>query len=346
ADIDTAVQASIGGTSNTYFTYILKEDGTVSSLGYNEYGQLGNGTTNSSSTAQDVKNATDIVQVSGSQNGQFGAFVKKDGTVWTVGYNGYGQLGNGSSINKSKPVQVGGGSSNAMKLRNGAVLENDGVTVAKDRNGKDLIYNKKDELLTNLYIEEDQKFRIDSDIQVEKSFSLLKANAKVNPKDLTYTVFDERFATVEKDSNGNGIVIPKSGIYGVAIILVKDSNSGYGSILRLGIRPKDSVAMPMVSAGSAHVVALKANGTVWTWGYNVNGELGDGKNRNTNIPVQVLTGAQDSNSGYLENIIQVAAGSNHNLALDTDGNVWSWGYNYYGQLGNGTGATSLLPVKV
>ena len=258
-----------------------------------------------------------------SQNGYFGAFVKKDGTVWTVGNNGNGQLGDGSSINKSKPVQVGGGSSNAMKLRNGAVLENDGVTVAKDRNGKDLIYNKKDELLTNLYIEEDQKFRIDSDIQVEKSFSLLKANAKVNPKDLTYTVFDERFATVEKDSNGNGIVIPKSGIYGVAIILVKDSNSGYGSILRLGIRPKDSVAMPMVSAGSAHVVALKANGTVWTWGYNGNGELGDGKNRNTNIPVQVLTGAQDSNSGYLENIIQVAAGSNHNLALDKDGTVWA-----------------------
>ena len=67
--------------------------------------------------------------------------------------------------------------------------------------------------MTNLYIEEDQKFRIDSDIQVEKSFSLLKANAKVNPKDLTYTVFDERFATVEKDSNGNGIVTPKGDIY-------------------------------------------------------------------------------------------------------------------------------------
>ncbi len=200
--------------------------------------------------------------------------------------------------------------------------------------------------MTNLYIEEDQKFRIDSDIQVEKSFSLLKANAKVNPKDLTYTVFDERFATVEKDSNGNGIVIPKSGIYGVAIILVKDSNSGYGSILRLGIRPKDSVAMPMVSAGSAHVVALKANGTVWTWGYNGNGELGDGKNRNTNIPVQVLTGAQDSNSGYLENIIQVAAGSNHNLALDKDGTVWAWGYGSHGELGNRTTANSSLPVKV
>ena len=163
---------------------------------------------------------------------------------------------------------------------------------------------------------------------------------------MTYTVFDERFATVEKDSNGNGIVTPKGDIYGIAIILVKDSNSGYGSILRLGIRPKDSVAMPMVSAGSAHVVALKANGTVWTWGYNVNGELGDGKNRNTNIPVQVVTGAQDSNSGYLENIIQVAAGSNHNLALDKDGTVWAWGSNGYGQIGNNTTTSSSLPVKV
>ena len=117
SNINTAVGVALGGTSNAQFTYILKEDGTVSSLGYNDYGQLGNGTT-TSSTAQDVKNVTDIVQVSGSQNGYFGAFVKKDGTVWTVGNNGKGQLGDGSSINKSKPVQVGGGSSNAMKLRN------------------------------------------------------------------------------------------------------------------------------------------------------------------------------------------------------------------------------------
>ena len=112
-------------------------------MGYNTYGQLGNGNNSSTAGIQTVQNVKDIVQVVGSQNGYYGVFVKKDGTVWTVGYNGYGQLGDGSSINKNKPVQVGGGSSNAMKLRNGAVLENDGVTVAKDRNGNDLIYNKK-----------------------------------------------------------------------------------------------------------------------------------------------------------------------------------------------------------
>ncbi len=49
---------------------------------------------------------------------------------------------------------------------------------------------------------------------------------------------------------------------------------------------------------------------------------------------------------FLENIIEVAAGSNHNLALAKDGTVWTWGYNYHGQLGNGTTANSSLPVKV
>ena len=152
--------------------------------------------------------------------------------------------------------------------------------------------------------------------KLKQSFSLLKANAKVDPKDLTYEVFDESFATVTKDSKGNGIVTPVGNKYGVAIVLVKDNKLGYGSIVRVVIRPKDAVAMPMIAAGNAFGVALKANGTVWTWGSNINGELGSGKKNNTNLPVQVLTGEQDSDSGFLENIIQVSAGSNHVIALE------------------------------
>ena len=111
SNINTAVGAALGGTDNTQFTYILKEDGTISSLGYNYYGQLGNGKTDSTNTtAQVVQNSENLIngilQVTGSQNGYHGAFVKKDGTVWTVGYNGNGQLGNGSQDNKSRPIQV------------------------------------------------------------------------------------------------------------------------------------------------------------------------------------------------------------------------------------------------
>ena len=127
SNVKTAVQIAIGGTSNGQFTYILNEDGTVSSLGYNRYGQLGNGKTGDTNTiVQDVQNSEKLVngilQVTGSQNGYYGAFVKKDGTVWTVGYNGYGQLGNGSTDNKSQPIQVGGGGSNAMRITQGRVL--------------------------------------------------------------------------------------------------------------------------------------------------------------------------------------------------------------------------------
>ena len=121
-------------------------------MGYNGYGQLGNGTTTNSSSAQDVKNVTDIVQVSGSQNGYFGAFVKKDGTVWTVGLNSNGQLGNGSRDNKSQPIQVGGGGSNAMHISYGKIMH--GTTVIEE-------FDNPNNIIGNITIAEDDTFVID-----------------------------------------------------------------------------------------------------------------------------------------------------------------------------------------
>ena len=94
-------------------------------MGYNVNGELGNGAKVSTTAVQEVSNLTEIMQVAGSKNGNFGAAVKEDGTVWTWGVNTYGQLGNGTQDTpKTKAIQVGGSSSNTMKLRNGAVLEN------------------------------------------------------------------------------------------------------------------------------------------------------------------------------------------------------------------------------
>ena len=86
-------------------------------MGYNTYGQLGNGNNSSTAGIQTVQNVKDIVQVVGSQNGYYGVFVKKDGTVWTVGYNGYGQLGNGTADNKSVAIQAGTEGSNVLVVR-------------------------------------------------------------------------------------------------------------------------------------------------------------------------------------------------------------------------------------
>ncbi len=81
-----------------------------------------------------------------------------------------------------------------------------------------------------------------------------------------------------------------------------------------------------VSAGEAHTCAVKTDNTVWCWGNNASGQLGDGTQNNTRLsPVQV--------SG-INNAIAVSAGGNHTCALLTGGTVWCWGDNSFGQLGN------------
>ncbi|HVE59197.1 MAG TPA: FG-GAP-like repeat-containing protein [Pyrinomonadaceae bacterium] len=97
-----------------------------------------------------------------------------------------------------------------------------------------------------------------------------------------------------------------------------------------------------IEAGAFHTLALKSDGTVWAWGANDNGQLGDGSTTARPTPVQVGSGV----SGFT-NIIAVSAGDGHSIALKSDGTVWVWGSNEYGQIGNGTASTSdqLTPVQ-
>jgi len=97
---------------------------------------------------------------------------------------------------------------------------------------------------------------------------------------------------------------------------------------------------PMLAAGSYHSLALKNDGTVWTWGANNYGQVGDGSFTNRNSPVHV--------SG-ISGVCAIAGGSYHSLALKSDGTVWAWGRNFNGQLGDGTyggGADKGSPVRV
>jgi probable HAF family extracellular repeat protein len=87
-----------------------------------------------------------------------------------------------------------------------------------------------------------------------------------------------------------------------------------------------------VVAGDSHTTALRVDGTVWTWGSNGNGQLGNGSADDSPLPVEVIT----DQGVPLDNIIAVAAGGWHNLALRADGAIWSWGANWSGQLGDGT----------
>jgi alpha-tubulin suppressor-like RCC1 family protein len=82
-----------------------------------------------------------------------------------------------------------------------------------------------------------------------------------------------------------------------------------------------------VAAGLAYSLALKDDGTVWAWGFNQVGQLGDGTNTDTSTPVRV--------SG-LDGVRAIAAGGGNGLALKDNGTVWAWGFNRFGQLGDGT----------
>ncbi len=86
-----------------------------------------------------------------------------------------------------------------------------------------------------------------------------------------------------------------------------------------------------VAAGGLHTVAVKKDGTVWAWGNNEKGQLGDGSTEPGKTPVQVKTSDSKEN---LDGIVAVAAGGLHTIALKKDGTVWAWGYNDDGQLGD------------
>ncbi|MBM3436517.1 MAG: hypothetical protein FJY07_09925, partial [Bacteroidetes bacterium] len=112
------------------------------------------------------------------------------------------------------------------------------------------------------------------------------------------------------------------------------------SLILTALGTSSASVTPKVSAGSAHTIALKSDGTVWTWGYNSQGQLGDRTYTNRSSPVQV------SKLSGLSNVIAIAGGEGHTLALKSDETVWAWGGNWSGQLGNNTYTDRNIPTQV
>jgi alpha-tubulin suppressor-like RCC1 family protein len=98
-----------------------------------------------------------------------------------------------------------------------------------------------------------------------------------------------------------------------------------------------------VVAGSDYCVALKADGTVWAWGLNSSGQIGNGT---TTTPQKNPVQVKVTSSTFLTGIVAIVAGSAHSLALKSDGTVWAWGLNSSGQLGNTNTTNQTLAVQV
>ncbi|HQO21066.1 MAG TPA: hypothetical protein PK747_00145 [Acidobacteriota bacterium] len=145
--------------------------------------------------------------------------------------------------------------------------------------------------------------------------------------------------------------------------------------------PPDGLVAPMkvanledvenVAAWGYTALVLKKDGTVWAWGNNASGQLGDGTNVDSDIPVQVegladiiwiddgmalrSDGTVWQWSGTVfpaqpipgfTNVYRISSGSDHKLAIKDDGSLWAWGGNMSGQLGNGTKTPSVAPIQV
>jgi len=109
-----------------------------------------------------------------------------------------------------------------------------------------------------------------------------------------------------------------------------------------GETPNTPARVASVSAGDDYTFALKTDGTAWGWGHNFFGKLGDNTTTNRLSPVQVVG---PGGTGFLTCVASVSNGGStdgldYTVALMTDGTVWAWGYNNFGQHGNGTTATN------
>jgi len=122
---------------------------------------------------------------------------------------------------------------------------------------------------------------------------------------------------------------------------------GYGTQGQLGSNTATNKSTPVttfaggtnwkqVSAGYKHCAAIKTDGTLWTWGQGILGQLGDNTVTAKSTPVTTFAGGT--------NWKQVSVGSNHCAAIKTDGTLWTWGRGNYGQLGDNTTTNKSTPV--
>ena len=121
-----------------------------------------------------------------------------------------------------------------------------------------------------------------------------------------------------------------------------------GALMMWGLSPGAATPSPITQVGSdvnwlklatgaSHTLAIKADGTLWAWGDNSSGQLGDGTTLFRNQPVRIGAGAS---------WVQIAVGKSHSVALENNGNLWVWGYNGFGQLGTDRIPSSTVPYQV
>jgi len=316
----------------------LESDGTVLTWGYNSNGQLGNGNTSNQALPARVPNLTHVTAVMGAE--VFNIALKSDGTVWTWGANNLNSLnivyllGLGPAYDSSAfvpvPTQMPGMSQVTLlgsRAYHAVIVKSDGTVWTWGLNSH---------------------------------YSLGMNNSTVT--DTPNQVIGVSNPSMVTAGNGFSVALLQDK---TLVSWGSNGSEALGNAAQYnGGNPQNSY-MPVavtgltqviaVSAGWEHVLALKADGTVWAWGTNTwggacagpgpaMGRLGivDGSLSpvtDESVPTQIPG---------LANVIQVSSGDGHSAALKSDGTAWTFGANGCGQLGNGdnSGAPQYQPVQV
>lgn len=236
--------------------------------------------------------------------------VKTDGTLWTWGFNGYGQLGDNTAVDKHIPTQIG----------------TDHDWVSAKAGSHYCLAQKSDGSLwawgMNFY----------GQCGIPSNPGNILIPTRIG------TATDWQFYTA---ASQHTIAIKNNGTLWIW---------GYNDHGMLGTGTTGSVMTPTqigtdtdwksATGGNSHTIALKTNGTIWTWGFNSVGQLGNGSYFDSNYtPTQVGT---DNDWKLLGDGINNA----FNVVIKNDGSMWSFGGNSYGNLGTGLATSSPEPIRI
>jgi alpha-tubulin suppressor-like RCC1 family protein len=300
----TVVKPMISSSSS--HVVALKDNGTVWTWGYNSSGKLGDGSVTNKDRPVQVHGLNGIEMVSAGFSHSLA--VKLDGTVWGWGSNAFGQIGDGTKTDRYLPVQISGLDGVQM------VSAGNYHSLSLDENGSVWVWGDDSYGVMGTGFSSSIPIRIPD----------LKGITMISAGDLHSLALKNDGTVWGWGSNEFGQI---------------GNPAEIGLVVTKPIQVKGISDVKMIKAGGnfRYSLALKNDGSVWAWGNNHFGQLGDGTTTNSPTPVKVKG---------LSDVIAISAGHYHSLALKADGSVWAWGANMVGQLGDGSTSDKTTPVRV
>lgn len=334
------------------FVIATKTNGTlwswpVDPIG-NSVGQLAlnNTTAMSSQSPNQVGSLTNWLHVAAGYS--HAAAIKTDGTLWMWGNNSLGQLGQGNLTNYSSPVQVGsatnwsyiscGRSSTTGVMTDGTIWmwgqdAYGSVVVSPAQIGANVASVASGYTVEQLTLDSNSSAWV-SGTQVGSSYVKISSAAKFAP------VLSSSTSITSDSINYNAI---DSGGFLWSWGINTTGQLGLGNTLtyslptQVGSTVKNAAQWSTVSCGYSNIASIKNNGTLWTWGSNFFGQLGQNNTSAYVSAVQV---------GALTNWKTISVGNGWWLGTQTDNSLWACGYNGAGQLGTGDIINYSSPVHI